>query len=86
MSDGKLRLLCLIMGTVSYEPRCEKTGLRGFRPGLKQKMARGLKFGIWEVDELYYQYSENKEADQLRGYPEADMHLCFRICKKPVFS
>ena len=28
--------------------------------------------------------SENKGADQLRGYREADLHLCFRICKKPV--
>ena len=31
-------------------------------------------------------YSENKGADQLRGYREADQRLCFRICKKPVFS
>ena len=33
-----------------------------------------------------YPYSENKGADQLRGYREADLRLCFRICKKPVFS
>ena len=49
-------------------------------------MARGLKFHIQEEDELCYQYSENKGADQLRGYREADLRLCFRICKKPVFS
>ena len=30
--------------------------------------------------------SENKDADQLRGYHEADLCLCFRKCKKPVFS
>ena len=30
--------------------------------------------------------SENKGADQLRGYREADLRLCFHICKKPVFS
>ena len=30
--------------------------------------------------------SENEGADQLRGYREADLHLCFRICKNPVFS
>ena len=24
--------------------------------------------------------SENKGADQLRGYREADLRLCFRIC------
>ena len=36
-------------------------------------------------EELYYSCSENKGADQLRGYREADLRLCFRICKKPVF-
>ena len=35
---------------------------------------------------LYYPCSENKGADQLRGYGEANPRLCFRICKKPVFS
>ena len=30
--------------------------------------------------------SENKGADQLRGYREADLRLCFRICKSLVFS
>ena len=30
--------------------------------------------------------SENKGADQLRGYREADLRLYFRICRKPVFS
>ena len=29
--------------------------------------------------------SENKGADQLRGYREADLHLCFRICRLLVF-
>ena len=48
--------------------------------------ARDLKFRIWEVDGSYYPCSENKGADQLRGYREADLRLCFRICKKPVFS
>ena len=44
-------------------------------------MARGLKFWIYEEEGLYYLYlcSENKGADQLCG-------LCFRICRKPVFS
>ena len=30
--------------------------------------------------------SENKGADQLRGYHEADLRLCFWICKKQFFS
>ena len=29
--------------------------------------------------------SENKGADQLRGYLEAGLRLCFRICKLLVF-
>ena len=39
-----------------------------------------------EVEELFYLSSENKGADQLRSYCEADLRLCFRICKIPVFS
>ena len=49
-------------------------------------MARGLKFRIQEVEGLCYQCSENKGADQLRGYREADLRLCFRICKNIRFS
>ena len=49
-------------------------------------MATGLKFRTNEVEGLYYLCSENKGADQLRGYREADLRLCFRICKKPVLS
>ena len=71
-----------------YEPRCEKTDIRGFRPGFTQsqavqlhKMARGLK-----EEGLFSLCSENKGADQLCGYCEADLRLCFRICKKPFFS
>ena len=28
---------------------------------------------------MYYPFSENKGDDQLRGYREADLRLCFRI-------
>ena len=35
---------------------------------------------------MYYPCSENKDADQLRGYREADLRLCFRSCKLLVFS
>ena len=52
-----------------------------------QKMARGLKIRMYVVEGLYYPYtSENKGADQLRGYCATDLRLCFRICKKPVSS
>ena len=35
---------------------------------------------------MYYPCSENKDADQLRGYREADLRLCFCPCKLLVFS
>ena len=31
------------------------------------------------MEELYYQCSENKGADQLRGNHKADLHLCLHI-------
>ena len=40
-----------------------------------QKVARGLKFLIKKVVEVYYSCSENKGADQLRGYSESDLRL-----------
>ena len=43
-----------------------------------QKIDRSLKFWILEEEELYYLCSENKGADQLRSYCEADLRLCFR--------
>ena len=43
-----------------------------------QKTARSLKFRLNEEEGLYYPFSENKGADQLRGYREADLRLCFR--------
>ena len=50
------------------------------------KIARCLKFRREVVEGLYNVCSENKGADQLRSYREADLRLCFRICKKPVCS
>ena len=38
------------------------------------------------MEGLYYPCSKNKGADQLRGFREADLRLCFRISKKLVFS
>ena len=56
------------------------------RPVQLQKISRSLKFRILKGEELYYPCCENKGADQLRSYCEADLRLCFRIGKSPVFS
>ena len=50
-----------------------------------QKMVRGWEFWIQKEEELYYRCSENKGADQLRSYCEADLHLCSRLCRLFVF-
>ena len=50
-----------------------------------QKQARSLKFWSKIEKELYYPSSENKGTDQLRSYCEADLCLCFRICRLLVF-
>ena len=50
------------------------------------KMARDLKSQILEVEGLYYICNKNKGADQLHSNCAAGLHLCFRICKKQVFS
>ena len=50
-----------------------------------QKMAGDWKFWIEKVEGLYYPCSESKGADQLRSYCEADLCLCFRICRLLVF-
>ena len=58
------------------------------RPVQAQKRARSLKFRIKVGKELYYPSSENKGADQLRGYHgyrEADLRLCFRQGRLLVF-
>ena len=34
---------------------------------------------------MYYPSSKDKGADQLRGYREADLRLCFRLCRLLVF-
>ena len=47
------------------------------RPVQAQKRARSLKFRILVEKELWYLSSENKGADHLRGYREADLRLCF---------
>ena len=60
--------------TMLFPNRCNTN--RAVQP---QKVAIGLKFQIKKVEGLYYPRGENKGADQLRDYREADVHLCFRM-------
>ena len=74
-----------------YEPRCEKTCLRVSDQVRHKPVCTatedGQRLEISDVGSkgLYYPYSKNKGADQLRGNREADLRLCFRICKKAGF-
>ena len=52
---------------------------------VQAQTASGWKFWIKKEEEFYYQCSENKGADQLCSYCEADLCLCFRICRLLVF-
>ena len=56
------------------------------QPVQSQKKGRHLTFWINVDEELYYLSSKNKGADQLCSYCTADLRLCFRIGKNPVFS
>ena len=46
-----------------------------------QNMSRGLKFRNKEEDGLYYPCSENKGADQLRGYAKLICAFVFAYAK-----
>ena len=72
--------LCVTKPTI-WVPTMSDTN----QPVQSQKIARSLKFGMNEEEKLYYPYSENKGADQLRSYCEADLRLCFRLCILLVF-
>ena len=55
------------------------------RPVQAQKRARSLKFWFEVEEELRYPSSENKDTNQLHSYCEADLCLCFRLCRLLVF-
>ena len=71
-----------------YEPRSEKTGLRGVRPGPTQT---GLyRHTRWLEARNFVFTNRVVKTKALISFAdtnrEADLRLCFRICKKPVFS
>ena len=52
-----------------------------YKPAVQpQKMTRGLKYLVLEVEGLFSPYSKNKGADHLRGHQAADPGLYFCIC------
>ena len=76
------------------EPVNEKTNNLGsnhvqHKPGCTGRLEagnfRGWKLWIEKLEEFYYQCSEKKGADQLCSYCEADLCLCFRLCRLLVF-
>ena len=82
----------MLLYVVLHEPRLRKKRSSGFltmfdtnRPVQLQKMIRDLKFCIQEIEGLYYPSSENKGADQLLGYREADLRLLFSHMQKAGF-
>ena len=72
--------LCVRNPTIWVQTRSDTN-----RAVQSQKMVRGLKFCIYVEEGLYYPCSENKGADQLHGYREADLRLCFRPSNLMVF-
>ena len=55
--------------------------VKSLKVWLKKK--RNCTILVWfkEEEELYYPCSENPGADELRSYCEADLRLCFCICR-----
>ena len=80
MGDTSEMILCLRKPTIWVPTRSDTN-----QAVQSQKMVRGSKFWIKKVEKLHYPCSENKGADQLRGYREADLRLCFRLCRLLVF-
>ena len=73
------------MSLIVRKPLFGVSDLVRHKPGCTVTEDRDLKFRILKVEGLYYMCSGNKGADELRGYREADLRLCFRIRKKLFF-
>ena len=76
MSLIKRKPVFRVPDQAQHKPGCSATE-DGQRLEISDLSSRGI---------LYYPYSENKSPDRLRSNREADLSLCFRISKKPVFS
>ena len=75
-----------MLPTKQIEPVREKTNNLGSEQVPLKPACTVTEDGwIQKVEELYYPCSENKGAYQLRSYCEADLCLCFRLCRLLVF-
>ena len=78
------------MSLLIFESHHEKTNALVFDSVRHKPGCAATDDGKWlqisEVEGLCHLCIENKGADQLRGFREADLRLCFRICQNPVFS
>ena len=82
-SENHGRKLLIQPKLTRYESRHEKTNVLVLTwSGTNQAVySYRRRLEILDLDSR-----ENKGADQLSGYREADLCLCFRICKIFVFS
>ena len=85
------RFFLIIKNKNTYEPRHEKTNvlvcdLVSHKPGCTDT-EDGYRLEILDLESRGIALcSENKGADQLHGYREADLRLCFRIFRYFRFS
>ena len=70
---------------VRHKPGCAATE-DGWRLEILDLGSRGFYYLCFYYLWFYYLWSKNKGAAQLHGYRAADLHLCFCICKKQIFS
>ena len=75
----------LFQGSFSKGPWAKMPFLDTNRPIHPRKTARIIKFWLFVEEKMYYLSSENKGADQLHSYYEADLCLCFCLGKNQVF-
>ena len=66
---------------MSNEPVREKTNNLGPNQVRYKPDCTGTDKRLEILEEFYNLCSENKGADQLRSYCEADLRLCFRLCR-----
>ena len=81
---------------INLQMPCRETAGFGNNKGVTQTGGIGSLFSTFILCYLHntslfmrkptFCICENKDADQLHDNREADLRLCFRICKKSVFS